>query len=378
MDVYDMPTGCGSKLWSNSFARCDAPCVARLREAGATIVGKTVTTAFASFDPAVTRNPWDLNRTPGGSSSGSAAAVACGMCFAALASQTGGSITRPAGYCGVASLKPTRGRVCVDGVLPLAPTMDHVGVMASCVRDLAIVFEIISGGDGASIVEPVPTAAVRIDRRLAATSRDESSVRFTRLHGFFDELTEPAMAAALDGFDNFLRSQLPHEVHEVDAALPVAFSGVLRRHRIVMAVEAAQLHGERLARHPDDYPPCIRELIEEGLRTSAVEYREALLDRDALASELDAHFRSGFSLSPATTGVAPDRSTTGNPAYNSPWSYTGLPTVSIPIAYSNEGLPLSAQCVGRSGDEASLLAAAAWAERAWSESGGFKPRPMPI
>ncbi|MCI0704838.1 MAG: amidase, partial [Planctomycetia bacterium] len=147
IDVFDMPTGCGSKLWANSYARRDATCVERLRQAGAVIMGKTVTTAYASFDPPVTRNPWNLERTPGGSSSGSAAAVACGMCLGALASQTGGSITRPASYCGVYSLKPTYGRVSVDGVLPLAPSMDHVGVMANCVRDLAILFQAIAGPD---------------------------------------------------------------------------------------------------------------------------------------------------------------------------------------------------------------------------------------
>src|SRR5947209_1667346 len=144
IDVFDLPTGCGSKLWANSYARKDATCVQRLRQAGAVILGKTVTTAYASFDPPVTRNPWDLTKTPGGSSSGSAAAVACGMCLAALATQTGGSTTRPASYCGVCSLKPSWGRVSVDGVLPLAPSMDHVGAMANCVRDLAIFYTVLA------------------------------------------------------------------------------------------------------------------------------------------------------------------------------------------------------------------------------------------
>src|SRR3954468_2244140 len=131
IDVFDLPTGCGSKLWANSIARQDATVVKRLRQAGAVILGKTVTTAYAFLDPPVTRNPWNLNRTPGGSSSGSAAAVACGMCLGALASQTGGSTTRPAAFCGVCSLKPTYGRVSTDGVLPLAPSLDHVGLMAN-------------------------------------------------------------------------------------------------------------------------------------------------------------------------------------------------------------------------------------------------------
>src|SRR3984957_905499 len=145
IDVFDIPTGCGSKLWANSYARRDATVVERLRQAGAVIMGKTVTTAYASFDPSITRNPWNLERTPGGSSSGSAAAVACGMCLGALATQTGGSITRPAAFCGVCSFKPTYGRVSLAGVVPLAPSLDHVGVMANCVRDLAILFQTISG-----------------------------------------------------------------------------------------------------------------------------------------------------------------------------------------------------------------------------------------
>src|SRR5689334_13621607 len=130
IDVFDLPTGCGSKLWANSVARQDAGCVRKLRQAGAVILGKTVTTPFAFLDPPVTRNPWNLGRTPGGSSSGSAAAVACGMCLGALGSQTGGSITRPASYCGVAGCKPSYGAVSCEGVLPLAPSMDHPGPMA--------------------------------------------------------------------------------------------------------------------------------------------------------------------------------------------------------------------------------------------------------
>src|SRR5205085_712817 len=136
IDVFDLPTGCGSKLWANSIARQDATVVKRLRQVGAVILGKTVTTAYAFLDPPVTRNPWNLNRTPGGSSSGSAAAVACGMCLGALASQTGGSTTRPASFCGVCSMKPTHAFLPLEGILPLAPTLDHVGIMARCVCDL--------------------------------------------------------------------------------------------------------------------------------------------------------------------------------------------------------------------------------------------------
>src|SRR5438105_5696960 len=147
-DVFDWPTAAGSRLWAQSIARQDATVVERLRQAGAVFLGKTVTTQYASFDPPPTRNPWNLERTPGGSSSGSAAAVACGMCLGALGSQTGGSITRPASYCGVAGCKPTYGRVSVDGVVPLAHSMDHPGPIAACVWDMATILQTIAGYDG--------------------------------------------------------------------------------------------------------------------------------------------------------------------------------------------------------------------------------------
>ena len=146
-DVFDWPTACGSRLWVNSVARQDCTAVEKLRRAGAVILGKTVTTQYASFDPPPTRNPWNLERTPGGSSSGSAAALACGMCLGALGSQTGGSITRPASFCGVAGCKPTYGRVSCNGVLPLAGSMDHPGPMARCVWDLALLLQTIAGHD---------------------------------------------------------------------------------------------------------------------------------------------------------------------------------------------------------------------------------------
>lgn len=374
IDVFDLPTACGSKRWAHSYARRDATCVARLRAAGAIIMGKTVTTAYASFDPPPTRNPWNLERTPGGSSSGSAAAVACGMCLGALATQTGGSITRPASYCGVYSLKPTHGRVSVDGVLPLAPSLDHIGVMANSVRDLALLFQAIAGTDGESgHALAIPAATLLVDRRLSPDCK-ERPPSFVRLRGYFDELTEPELNTAITQLCYDLTSGPPQDTIVSNAVPPAAFATVIRNQRLIMAVEAAHYHGSRLARHPEEYPPCVRELIEEGLRASAVEYREARLDRDALEIQMDDATWSGVYLTPATTGPAPEAATTGNPAYNAPWSYTGLPTVSLPIGYHSNGLPLAVQLAGRSEHDGWLLAAASWAERAI----GFKNRPLPL
>ena len=261
-DVFDWPTAAGSRLWKNSVARQDATAVRRLREAGAVFVGKTVTTQYASFDPPPTRNPWDPTRTPGGSSSGSAAALACGMCLGALGSQTGGSITRPAAFCGVAGLKPTYGRVGAAGVVPLAASMDHPGPMARCVRDLAVLLQVIAGPDP---LDPSAADAAVPDY----TERIKQGVprpRLGRLRGLFEDRAEPVMRETMDRACDRLRAA---GAAVADVALPAAFTDVLARHRVVMGVEAATFHEARLRRHPEDYDPNIRGLLEEGLACPA-------------------------------------------------------------------------------------------------------------
>ncbi len=328
-DIFDRPTAAGSKLWERSSARQDSEVIKRLRSAGAIFLGKTVTTQYASFDPPVTRNPWNLGRTPGGSSSGSAAALATGMCLGALGSQTGGSITRPASYCGVAGCKPTYGRVPLEGVVPLAASMDHPGPMARCVRDLGLLLQVIG------------------DKWRVPTSSHSSAPKLLRVHGLFWDLAEPAV-----------RSALAEVVHTLEAAgavveegsLPAAFADVLARHRTVMAVEAAQFHRVRLERHPEDYKPNIRKLLEEGLACSATEYADTKVHQRLLQEQVQSLLSDGtVLLTPATTGPAPDAATTGNPAFNSPWSYTGLPTVSLPTGQFVDGLPLAVQLVGAAG-----------------------------
>jgi Asp-tRNA(Asn)/Glu-tRNA(Gln) amidotransferase A subunit family amidase len=341
-DVFDWPTAAGSRLWKNSIARQDAPVVQRLRQAGAIFLGKTVTTQYASFDPPPTRNPWNLTRTPGGSSSGSAAATVCGMCLGALASQTGGSIVRPASYCGAASCKPTYGCVSCEGVVPLASSMDHVGVMARTVRDVEILMAAIADAGWESAPQPSPPPVLG------------------RLRGLFESRAEPSMLAMLDRVAEQSR-RLGATV--VDVKLPASFAEVLTRHRTVMAVEAAAFHGERLRHHPEDYDPCIRALLEEGLACPAPEYARCKEHQQQLRGEIENYF-GGVSalLTPATTGPAPDAATTGDPAFNSPWSYTGLPTIAFPAALSEDGLPLAVQLIGSPWSERELFATAAWCE----------------
>ena len=352
IDVFDMPTGCGSKLWANSYARRDATVVERLRLAGAIVLGKTVTTPYAFLDPPPTRNPWNMDRTLGGSSSGSAAAVACGMCLGALGTQTGGSVVRPASFCGVFSLKPTYGRVSVDGVLPLAPTLDHVGVMAHSVRDLAVLLQAVARTDDPGIPAPYH---FRSDIDSPAYPKLK---QLAQLPEFVSGRIDPVMTEAFDRFRDETRSagwawqQLP---------LPPAFSLVPRHHRILMAVEGSRVHADRLRRHPDDYPDRIRGLIEEGSRRGAVDYADARDHHERLQQEIEASFVDGWHTFavPAAAGPAPGPETTGDPTPQAPWSYTRLPVVSLPIGRAPDGLPLAVALVGRHWCEDDVLHLAA-------------------
>jgi aspartyl-tRNA(Asn)/glutamyl-tRNA(Gln) amidotransferase subunit A len=356
IDVFDWPTACGSNLWQASVARQDATVVRKLRQAGAVLIGKTATTPYASFDPAPTRNPWGLTRTPGGSSAGSAAAVACGMCLGALASQTGGSIVRPASYCGVPGCKPTFGRASTHGVMPLAPSMDHIGPMARSVRDVALLMQTISGPDP---LDPT-AAALAVPNWTTALQGPQRPPRLGRLRGLFEDLAHPEMRGMLDRTVARLveRGAIVHEV-----ALPAAFAEVIARHRTIMAVEALAFHEPRLRRHPEDYGPCITGLFMEALATPAAEHARCKEHQKQLRQEMLSCFEGVDALlTPATTMAAPDIATTGDPALNSPWSYTGLPTVSLPVARNEQGLPLAIQLVGRPWGEGETFAAAAWCE----------------
>lgn len=343
-DVFDWPTACGSKLWANAVARADCEVVKRLRAAGAIFLGKTVTTQYASFDPPVTRNPWHREHTPGGSSSGSAAAVSTLMCLGAMGSQTGGSITRPASFCGIAGLKPSYGLVPLQGIMPLAASMDHPGPMGRCIRDLALMLQVIA--DPMDLGPRSPSSAPLLGR----------------VRGLFDDLAEPGINAAIDEVQAKL-SKAGATVKEI--SLPARFSEVIARHRVIMAVEAAVFHQARLTKHPEDYGPKIRGLLQEGLDCPAPEYARCQAHQRQLTDDMAACFAEVDTLiMPATTGPAPDATSTGNPAFNSPWSYTGLPAASFPTGQFVNGLPIALQLVGAHGSEAELLAIGAWCEQA--------------
>jgi Asp-tRNA(Asn)/Glu-tRNA(Gln) amidotransferase A subunit family amidase len=352
--VAGLTDGCGAKRWANDVDEEDAEVVASLREVGVVIMGKTVSTPYAWIDPPPTRNPWNPDRTPGGSSSGSAAAVACGMCYGAIGSQTGGSITRPASFCGIAGMKPSRLMALhySGGVLPFAPSLDHFGPLARTVEDLWQLFCAIDTG-----------SPRREEKRVEATPR-QTPPRLVRFRGFFDNRAEPTMQSVFEASLETLASR-GAKISDIDD--PVDFEAILKDHRRVMAAEAANVHSQWLDEFPDEYPQRITELVWEGQALTALEYLRAKGRQDAVK----AAFRSlpfgdeyDAVVTPATIGTAPSPSATGDPAFNSPWSFAGLPTVSFPVGLAADGMPLAAQLVGDCRRDYDLLRTAEWCEAA--------------
>ncbi len=341
IDVAGWHTLAGAPWRSAVVAADDAPLVARLRAAGAIILGKTVTTQFACFDPPPTRNPWNVERTPGGSSSGSAAAVATGMCLGAIGSQTGGSITRPASFCGVAGCKPSFGLVPLAGVFPLAESMDHAGPIARSVDDLAILLEAIAA-------------------RPIRSGPHSDPPRLGRLRGLFADRAEPA---SLTVFENALERLAGSGAAIREIALPKAFDDVLECHRVIITFEAAGHHRQLFTEHTVDYLPSIRALIEEGLQVPVDKYERCRKHKAVLLREVVSAMNDLDALvCPATVGPAPSVETTGDPSFNAPWSYTGQPTISFPVGLSPDGMPLSIQLIGRAEDESTLFGVAQWCE----------------
>jgi Asp-tRNA(Asn)/Glu-tRNA(Gln) amidotransferase A subunit family amidase len=358
IDMAGLPTGAGSRQMAGAIAASDATLVRKLREAGAILIGKTVTTQFACFDPPPTRNPWNVAHTPGGSSSGSAAATATGMCLGAIGSQTGGSITRPATYCGVAGCKPSYGRVSLAGIVPLAPSFDHPGPIARCVRDLAFLLDAIAGHDPADRHSSThPTAPLGW---FPDAPQITSPPKLARLRGFFESSATRPMQAAMESAIEELRSR---GAILVEAGWPRTFDDVHRHHRTIFQYELAQRHATRFRQYPDDYLPGVASIIEEGFTIPEAAYLDSKQHQARAWAEIETIFGDAeVAVCPATAGPAPDLSTTGDPAFNSPWSYTGLPTVSFPVGLTADGLSLGIQIVGRRFAEPQLFRSALWCE----------------
>lgn len=342
IDTADMPTARGSPLFAGRRPAADAACVAALRQAGAVILGKTVTTELAYYAPGKTRNPHDPSRTPGGSSSGSAAAVAAAMVPVALGTQTAGSLIRPASFCGVVGLKPSHGLLPLDGVSPFAPvSLDTLGIFARSARDLPLLLSAL----GKPVAGAAPPARPRIG--LARTEAWPLAEPASR-----EAVARAAAAFAAAGA-------------EVEEA-PEAWAGLSQAQRTVMAFEAAAAWGETAAREGARLSPQFREIVAAGAAVAPAAYQEARALAAAARAHLPALFaRFDLLLGASALGEAPPGlASTGDPAMNRIWTLLGLPCLSLPAGRGPAGLPVGVQLVGPPGGDELLLGLGRWAEAA--------------
>ena len=346
IDTADYPTECGSPLCVGRRPWHDATVVAKLRAAGAVIIGKTVTTEFAYYYPGPTRNPHDRTRTPGGSSSGSAAAVAANMVPLALGSQTNGSVIRPGAFCGVFAVKPSHGLVPRAGILPLSRKLDHVGAFARSLADLALVLDVIAGHDPAD-ADTQPFASA--DFRAIQCEKPPLPPRFAFVRTPVWDKTERDSRAAFEE----LSAALGSSIATVD--LPESVAAAWEVHRTIMATEMAHNLAPLVARgEPSE---VMRKLLAHGKSVSAVDYLGALAKIPRYAAMIaDIFDEYDAIVTPAAPGVAPKGlSATGDPAFCTLWTLTGLPALSLPLLAGEGGLPLGVQLVGASGQDARLL-----------------------
>jgi Asp-tRNA(Asn)/Glu-tRNA(Gln) amidotransferase A subunit family amidase len=345
-DIYDsadLPTEWGTPVQKGRVPTRDCALVAKLLELGAVLVGKTHTTAFAYYDAAPTRNPHKLAHTPGGSSSGSAAAVACGMVPLALGSQTQGSVLRPASFCGVVGFKPTFGKLPLEGVMPFAPTLDHAGLFTSTVADMQVVWQALGY---ASEADPCDTIT-SIDWPPPSSPAAE---------------VDAAMLGCLESSLSRL-AQSGFRIQHVPR--PPFFDDLPEALRTVMYFEAAREHGAMFEEHGAAVGDKLATLLAEGLRISEEDYQVAIASIDeARAAFATWSAENAIIATPAAMGPAPrGLDSTGDPRSNAPFTALGVPAISIPMGSSPDGLPLGLQLVAASGDESRLLATARAIER---------------
>jgi len=351
-DTADYKTEYGTALCKGRQPMRDSTVVARLREAGAVIIGKTVTTELAYFSPGPTRNPHDVTRTPGGSSSGSAAAVAAAMVPLAVGSQTNGSVIRPASFCGVYGVKPSHGLISRDGSLELSRSLDHVGVFARSLADSALILEVLAGYDPHD-PDTRPVASPDYVELVAEQPPMPPRFAFVRT-----PVWDKADAATHAAFEELVATLGDFAV---EVELPDIFAEAWEDQRIIMAADMAHNFDPLLKRGGELLSQQMRDLLAGGRDISAVRYLEAQRNARGYAAHLTRIFDEYDAiLTPATPGVAPVGEATGNPVFNSLWSLTGLPALTLPLLAGEGGMPLGVQIVGAKGDDARLLRTANW------------------
>ena len=346
VDTADYPTEFGSPIGVGRRPGRDATVVAKLRAAGGIIIGKTVTTEFAFYHPGPTRNPHDTSRTPGGSSSGSAAAVAANMVPLAIGTQTNGSVIRPAAFCGVFGVKPSHGLVSRAGVLPLSRTLDHVGGFARSLPDLALLLEAIVGYDPA---DPDTRPVASPDFRTRQAEKSPLAPRFAFVRTPIWHKTDADAQAA---FGELLEA-LGDAVATVD--LPARYAEAWECQRNIMLAELPHNLAPLLKR--GEPSPMLREFVAEGRLLKASAYLDALAQAPTFAAGLSDIFDEYDAIiTPAAAGVAPKSlDTTGDPAFCTLWTLTGNPALTLPLLTGTDGMPLGVQLVGPPGGDARLL-----------------------
>ncbi|MET0503548.1 MAG: amidase [Candidatus Binatia bacterium] len=353
-DTADMPTENGSVLHAGRTPSHDATVVAMLRAAGAVILGKTVTTEFAYFSPGKTRNPHNPEHTPGGSSSGSAAAVAAEMVPLAVGSQTNGSTIRPAAYCGVIGFKPTHGLIPRHGILALSRTLDHVGLFARTIEDIALLAEQLVGYD-----ERDPDTRPRARLPFVQVSAEEPP-----LPPMFAFVKTPYWEQADDdtkeGFAEIVE-QLGEQVEEVEL-FPSA-AEAWEWHRTIMTAQMAVNLAREFEQGRSRLSESLRAQLERGREVRAVDYQRALARISPIHDSFVELFEQRYDaiLTPAATGSAPKGlGSTGDPSFCTLWTLCGMPAISLPLLQSEAGLPLGVQIVGPRHGDARLLRTARW------------------
>ena len=354
IDTADMPTENGSVLHAGRRPSSDASVVSRLRAAGAVIMGKTVTTEFATRTPGKTRNPHNSGHTPGGSSSGSAAAVAAAMVPLALGSQTTGSTVRPASYCGVYGLKPTHGLIPRHGMFQLSRTLDHVGLFARSVEDVAILLEVLASHDAR---DPDSRPRARIPYRAIAVAEPP---RVPRLAFVKTSMWDQVDADARGAFSELVQ-RLGDRVEALELGTPA--DGILAWQRAIGGAEIAINLRREWEHGRDKLSAALRARIEHGRGVLALDYLEALARVPRLVASLTELFDQRYDaiLTPAAFGTAPKGlESTGDPAFCALWTLCGMPALNVPLMRGANGLPLGAQLVGARDQDAQLLRTARW------------------
>jgi Asp-tRNA(Asn)/Glu-tRNA(Gln) amidotransferase A subunit family amidase len=353
MDTADMPTEDGTVLHAGRTPARDAAVVAMLRAAGAVIMGKTVTTECAAYAPGKTRNPHNPGHTPGGSSSGSAAAVAAGMVPLALGSQTNGSVIRPAAFCGVYGFKPTHGLIPRAGILKLSRTLDHVGVFARTIEDIALIAEQLVGYDED---DPDTRPRARPPYREAVAQEPPLPPLLAFVKGPVWERAEEETTQAFAE----LVAELGDRVVEV--VLPETAQRALDWHRTIMETEMAANLDLEWEKGRDRLSESLRNQLARGREVRALDYHKALA-RVPLVNEGFAELFARYDaiLTPAAPGTAPKGlGATGDPAFCTLWTLSGMPAVALPLMQGENGLPLGVQLVGPRHGDARLLRTASW------------------